>query len=365
MKRPLPYHLFLIYLLLFTGNLFADQKDSATIKLSGYIDTYYAYYTDSVGPGNYQKFPSVDPRSNSFGLDHAMISAQYDGSKYRGIVTAHYGDIPRSIWSPTFNGIMEAHAGVKIASDLWLDAGFFRTHTGAEGLLPKENFASCISISTFYEPYYESGARLDYHPSAKFTVDFYVLNGYNMYEDNNNKKSVGLYACYAFNDNTNIGYTNYIGDDTPLAADTISHLRIYQNIFANYQIGKLKMQMGFDFFLQQNSNIVEQNKTVSTFSGVLNLKYYFNDRFSIYTRGEIFNDPQGFVSTVFPDSTGLLTGYKLWGNTTGIEYKPTENSYIRLEGRKLQMDSNQYIYYWNGAKRNYRLETLLNLGISF
>ena len=365
MRQRLPYYLFLISLLFFMGNLFAQQKDTATIKMSGYADAYYAYYTDSVGIGNYQKFSPVDSKSNSFGLNEATITAQYDGLKYRGIVTAQYGDIPKNLWPPTFVGIMEAHVGVKVCSKLWLDAGFFRTHIGAESLLPKENLATSLSIANYYEPFYESGVRLDYHPTSKIVLDLYIMNGYNIYEDNNNKKSIGVFAVYNFNDNTNIGYSNYIGDDTPLAADTISHTRILQNIFANYQIGKLKMQIGFDYFLQQNSNIIEQNKTVSAYSGLLTFKYYFHNRFSVYDRVEIFNDPQGFVSTVFPDSTGLLTGYKLWGNTTGIEYKPTDNSYIRLEGRKLQMDSNQYIFYWNGAKRNYRLETLLNLGISF
>src|ERR1700722_2857255 len=142
MRQRLPYYLFLISLLFFMGNLFAQQKDTATIKMSGYADAYYAYYTDSVGIGNYQKFSPVDSKSNSFGLNEATITAQYDGLKYRGIVTAQYGDIPKNLWPPTFVGIMEAHVGVKVCSKLWLDAGFFRTHIGAESLLPKENLAT-------------------------------------------------------------------------------------------------------------------------------------------------------------------------------------------------------------------------------
>ena len=69
-----------------------------------------------------------------------MLNAQYDGEKVRGIVTLHFGDIPKATWSGTYNYIMEAHAGVRLCKKLWLDAGFFRTHFGTEGLLPKENF---------------------------------------------------------------------------------------------------------------------------------------------------------------------------------------------------------------------------------
>ncbi len=365
MKRPLLFSLILLFSLLFSAIVDAENKDSATIKVSGYVDAYYAYYTDSVGIGNYQKFPSVDARSNSFGLNHAMITAQYDGDKFRGIVTAHYGDIPRSAWSSTFNGIMEAHAGVRLCSKLWLDAGFFRTHTGAEGLLPKENFTSSVSVSTYFEPYYESGFRLDYHPSSKLSIDLYFLNGYNIYEDNNDKKSLGLNLTYAFNDNANIGYTNYIGDDTPLGADTISHNRIFQNIFANYQVGKLKMQVGVDYILQQNSNIIKQNKTVDCLSGVLSFKFQTTHKFADYMRFELFNDPNGFMAGIITDKNNELTGLKLYGITYGLELKPIDNAYIRLEARELIMDKNQEIFQWNNKPQHNRHEVLLNLGISF
>src|ERR1043166_4416367 len=99
-------------------NTYSQKKDSvvqsvlASIKVSGYVDAYYAYYTDSLGTGAYQKFPSISPRSNQIGLNTAMITASYDGEKARAVVTLHFGDIPRSTWSSTMNNLMEAHAGI-------------------------------------------------------------------------------------------------------------------------------------------------------------------------------------------------------------------------------------------------------------
>src|SRR5437868_14593203 len=108
-------------LLLFSSTSFSQskdsipaKKDSAKIEISGYVDAYYAYYTDSVGAGNYQKFPSVSPRSNQFGLNVAMITAKYSAEKVRGVFTAHFGDIPRSNWSPSYNFIQEAHVGIRL-----------------------------------------------------------------------------------------------------------------------------------------------------------------------------------------------------------------------------------------------------------
>jgi hypothetical protein len=364
--------IFLLYLFLFTfcTITFAQQSEAvaaastpAALKISGYVDGYYAYYTDSVGPADYQKFPTISPRSNNFGLNIAAVSFNYDADKVRGVATLHYGDIPKSAWSPTFNNIMEARVGYHLCKKMWVDVGFFRTHFGTEGLLPKENIASSISIPTFYEPYFESGMRLDYLASDKLTIDLYVLNGYNIYEENNNKKSFGLLATYKLSDKGNIGYSNYIGDDTPDSI-SVSHLRVHNNIFFNYQFGKLKMQIGLDYCMQQNSDTTG-TKSASMFSALASFKYNCCKNFSIYTRGEMLNDPMGFMTGAFTDLDNKTTGYKTSGITGGVEYTPTEASYIRLEARELVFDKAQEIFYSDGYTMNNRTEVMLNLGVSF
>jgi hypothetical protein len=357
------FFLRVLFILFSSATTSAQTKDSASLKITGYADAYYAYYTDSVGPGKFQKFPSVSPRSNQFGLNTAQVTVQYDGEKTRGLITLHYGDIPVSAWSSTFNSIMEAHAGVRLCKTLWLDAGFFRTHVGLEGLLPKENFASAISVSSFYEPYFESGVRLCYNPNNQLAVTLLALNGYNIYEDNNNKKSLGALIMYVLDDKGSIGYSNYTGDDSP-PGEPVSHLRIHNSIFMNYQFGKLKMQAGFDYCEQQHADTTGENSAAYT-SGVFSLKYLCGKSVSVYAREEFFNDPQGCMSGVFTDKNGKLTGYVLTGTTAGVEHKPTDNSYIRMEGRLLVMDKSQEIFYWDGYARNFRFEFMMNMGITF
>ena len=101
------------------------------------------------------------------------------------------------------------------------------------------------------------------------------------------------------------------------------------------------------------------------YSGVASLKYQLKPKYAIAARGEVFNDPQGFMSGVMVDRAGQLTGFKLWGATVGVEYKPNDNTYIRLEGRQIQMDKKQEIFYWDGKNVASRSEILLNIGISF
>ncbi|HEY4800055.1 MAG TPA: outer membrane beta-barrel protein, partial [Bacteroidia bacterium] len=314
---------------------------------------------------NFQKFRSVSPRNNSFGLNTAMFSFRYSAERIRATAILHFGDIPQAVWSPVYTNVMDAHAGVRLCKKIWLDAGFFKTHFGTESFLPKENFTSSVSVNTYYEPYFESGFRINYMLNDKLDIYLFVLNGYNMFVDNNKKKSFGTLFLYNLGKNGNIGYSSYVGDDTPTAADSISHLRVQQNLFINYEIGKLKIQIGGDYCFQQHSQIGNKTGTASMFSGVASAKYQLMNKFAAYGRGEIFNDPQGFMSQVITDANGFLTGYKLWGITAGIEYQPTENSYIRLEGRQIQMDAAQKIFRWNGENRTYRSEILLNTGISF
>ena len=350
--------------LISANSSFGQGKDSSKFTISGYLDFYYALYNDSVGSGKFQKFPTVSPVSNNFGINIAQLSLNYDSRNIRGKVILHYGDLPRSAWAGDHNYIQKAHVGIRIFKDAWIDAGFFRTHFGTEGLLPKENISSSVSTNTFYEPYFESGIRLDYAINAKWLLDIYVLNGYNIFTDNNKKKSIGLYLNFTPNARLNLGYSNYLGDDTPESIN-IPHFRIHQNLFVNYQKDKLTVQAGTDFCLQQNSQLKDTTKWANMFSGVASVKYGFSKNFSVYGRGEFFNDPDGFMSAVISDNTGKLTGYKLWGITTGLEYTPTATSYIRLEGRQLMMNSAQEIFRRDGKNMNSRGEIMLNMGMTF
>jgi len=337
---------------------------SNSISITGYVDAYAAYYTDSVGIGNYQQFPSVSPRSNQFGLNVAMITAKYNADRLRATVALQYGDIPRSAWSGTFNPILEANAGIRICKELWLDAGFFRTHFGTEGLFPKENICNSVSLNTFYEPYFESGVKLNYNPTEKIALNIFLLNGYNMFEDNNEKKSFGLLATYTLGNAGNIGYSNYIGDDSP-QGDSVSHLRFHNNLFFNYAVIGWKFQIGGDYCIQENSDIDQPESSASMFSGVVTAKYTIAKKLSAYARYEFFNDPNGSMSPRMTDVQGNLTGFIAWGITGGAEFRPTDNSYIRFEARTLQFDIYQQIFYWNGEQTNKRMEAMLNLGVWF
>ena len=349
----------IVYLLLLATGCWGQSKDSTSeFKLSGYADVYYARYTDSVGRGNYEKFPVISPKNDEIGLNIIQLTGQYTSEKIRAIVTLHYGDIPAAAWSPQYNMIQEANAGIKLAKKFWVDAGFFKTHIGTEALLPKDNIASSLSIITIYEPWYQAGVKFTYLPNDKFLFCLHILNGYNTFVGTNSKKSAGLSFLYTMNEKFNFGYYNLIGNNVP---DSITgpHTRFLNNFVFNYQFNsKLKAVLGADYIGQQNSGLVDKNMYASVYSAILTLRYQLLTKLGIYGRYEMFNDKEGFLS-------GTMNRYQLNGATIGAEYKPTGNSYIRLEGRELIMADSEKIFRTDGQYTNVRYEAMMNIGVWF
>jgi hypothetical protein len=356
---------FLLFVLSFFTS-FAQVKDTtAAFKFGGYVDAYYAYYTDSVGTGNFQKFPAISPRSNVFGLNVLQLTAQYTSEKIRSSAALFFGDIPVSAWSPVFNYIQEANMGIRLSKKFWLDAGLFKTHIGTEALLPRENIASSLSIITLYEPWFQSGVKLSYAPNTKLSLCLHLLNGYNTFVETNKKKSVGVTVLYLLGEKGSIGYYNLLGDETPDNIKT-SHFRMLHNLVLNYDLNKKwKVSVGVDYISQTHSVIGDSTLTASLFSGILTCRFQMKSKLGIYARVEMFSDPNGFLTGRIVDANKNMTGYIVNGGTLGLEYKATDNSYIRLEGRELIMNPSQTIFNTNGTKTNQRAEIMIHSGIWF
>lgn len=334
------------------------------LTISGYADAYLAYYTDSLPAGTYQRFPAYAPRSNSIGLNIAQLSAAYKSEKARALITLHYGDIPASSWSGTYNAIQEANAGIRLHKKLWLDAGFFRTHIGAEGLYPKENIASSLALVTIYEPYYQAGFKLTYQISKKLEARLYLLNGYNIFEESNRKKSLGMLFTYTFSDSCSLVYANYYGNDAPDSVHT-GNTRFYNNVSFYYERKKMRLTAGLDFAFQQNADYVHAGGTGSMIGGLLAARYTIYRQVNLYTRAEAFYDHDGFLGGFYKDAAGSDKPLKAIGGTLGIEYKPMENAYIRLEGHNLQSYNDVKPFYRDGKYTDRRYETIFSLGAWF
>lgn len=335
------------------------------VSISGYTDVYYAYYSDSVGTDQYQKFPVISPKSNVFGINIVQLSAQYTTDKIRATTTFHYGDIPTGAWSSVNNILQEANIGFRLHKKIWLDAGLFKTHIGTEALLPKDNIASSLALISYYEPWFQSGVKLTYNANDQWQLCLHVLNGYNEFNDNNRFKSIGIAIGYTINSNGTINYNNMLGDELP-DSRTTHHLRFLNNLVFNYQLTSvLKTSIGVDYMIQQHATLPDERKTAAAYGGIFAVKYQIKPMIALYARAELFSDKHGFLTGTFLNTENELTGLKATGITAGMEYKATSNSYIRLEARDMILDKKQHYFRTNGANTNSRFEVMINAGIWF
>lgn len=345
-------------------------EKTPTLTLSGYVDTYYGWFSDEVGRNQLQQYTTVSPRSQQFGLNVAQIGTAYASEKLRGNFILSYGDIAIATWSKEFPFIQEANLGVKLANNLWLDAGFFATHIGTESFLPKNNMLSSTAVATYNEPFYQAGARLSYEGIKNLDAQLWVINGYNYFLDFNDAKSVGLYLSYAFNDNLSLTYTNLFGDEAPDEAN-FTQFRTYQNLYLNAQFNKLYLTLGGDYGTQSNTAFTpseeegEAAEMATMYNALATLRYQFSPQFSVTGRGEVFQDVWGFISGTLPTMGSRDEGLQLVGLTLGTEFRPVENAYLRLESRYLNASDQLQIFSDAGKLSDQRWEILATMGFTF
>lgn len=329
------------------------------VTFNAYVDAYYAYNIDTADA--VRQFASISPYNDEFRINIAQIGAKYTTSKVHAAITLHYGDIPSVNWPASQQFIQEAYAGVSPAKNLWIDAGYFLTHIGAEGLLPRNNYLTSQSLGTYFESFFQSGVRVNYDFSPKVYGAFYALNGNNVFVDNNKNKSFGITLGVKPVTNLELIYNNLLGNEQP--GDLKSKLRLYNNLVVKYTASeKTDLLVGFDFATQEDSKLTDSLASASAFSGLLTVRYKPAERFSLTLRGEFFNDKDAIISPLITNQDSTVSGLKAYGVTLGFEYKPLQNAYVRIEGRVISAANEQKIFSGN---ENVNFESILNMGCEF
>ncbi len=343
----------------------ADSLNASGFKLTGYMDAYYGHYSDRLPVGSYQKFPTSAPISDAFGLNMAMLSLQYQNENVNGILTCHAGDIASSAWSSKHNFIQEAHLGLRLVKKLWLEGGYFRTHLGFESIQPRENIGTSVALTTYYEPYYLSGAKLTYFINDKLSVQVNAFNGFNTFVAINRKKTFGLTTVYEANKNFIISFNSLLSNEQ---ADSIvlSKRRLYNDLYFAYKSKRFNLGFETNFGIQENSDLEDSSKTAYMFSMTLAGKYKIkNDRYSVYARVELFDDRNEILTGPVNNANHQLVGINAFGGNAGLEFKPLPNSYLRFEGRYLHLWNNENIFYTRSKYTNVRLEWIAAMGVWF
>lgn len=359
------------------------EAAASPIKLDFYIDAYYAFDTDShldtdpsptattLGPRGDRPLNAVNFRRNEFNLNTAQVTASTQMDWFRGRTTFQFGTIANSSWAPSkYSAIQEANVGIRPAAnlggegnELWIDGGIFLTHIGNEALLPRYNWLSTLALVTMFEPFYQAGVRASYNWGSLFNLQLHVLNGYGSIEDNNFSKDFGWSIGYSPLSNLSFAWNGQVGDvgnyDAAKKADP-GQIRFYNNINATYQIlPELGVKGQFDV-------ATETGKVY--YGAQLTGRYDFLEKFGVTLRAETIQDAQGMLTSSFDSSDDNTSqGLQGFGVTLGLEYRPLQNAFIRLEGRELVMNptNNAIFMDANGNASSNRFELAANTGFWF
>ena len=331
------------------------------MTLNGYIETYYAWDTDK--DKYLRQYSATSPYRDQFRLVIAQISGAYSTKRFRSAVALHFGDLPDFNWPDigSLKYIQEANIGFSPAKDLWFDFGYFNTHIGSESVYPRYNFFNIFALVTYFEPIYQSGIRVSYN-YKKFYSQLHLLNGYNQLTDNNKNKSIGVQLGFKPNDHFDFTYNNIIGNEEPTESDN-PKVRIQNNFVFKIFAGKyVDMLLGFDYVYQQKSKLADSLLGASLYSGQFSLRVRPVKKLSLSARYEYHSDKDGFLSGVFTNSDGSLSGLEAMGFTLGVEFNPVPFGFLRLESRYLLAKDSQKIFYDN---KNSRLEVVFSAGAGF
>jgi hypothetical protein len=345
--------------LVFNGAKISNQIKNLIypeLKIGGYVSTYFAWYDDETISNGFVQFPTLAPRNKQFALNMALLSMEYKSNHTRGNIGLHFGDVSESIWPSNLKFIQEANAGIKFLKRFWFDAGFFKSHIGIESFQSRENITSSMSILSYHEPYFFSGAKLTYLVNDKLTLQANVFNGYSDYSDQNDNKVFGFSTVYTMNDNFTLTYNLLSSDESPITANK-SHQRFYNNFYILYFKKKITIGLELNYGTQKNSLKTDTTKTASVYSGLIVAKYQLNSKIATYGRLENFSDKDQILSQT------VDIGKYINGTTIGLEYKHQKNAVLSAEWRVLQSD--KLIFKQGNYNINQRNEFILCLDLWF
>jgi hypothetical protein len=293
----------------------------------------------------------------------ALVTLHFQHPGLRAAVGLQMGDIPASAWSNDFNWIQEANAGFRLHPKIWIDGGLFRTHIGLESIQPRENICQSVSLVTYFEPYYLSGIKLSYTPGPRLTFQAQVFNSFNGFTENNRKKAVGISCMYEPRNTLSLTSNLLFSDDAPTGSS--SKRRLYWNTFGSWRKGRWLAGAELNGGVQSQLDAAAKRSAIWMYSAMFSARYQLTNSRFIYSRLEIFRDPNEMLTGPVLDRNHSLVGLQVEGLTMGFEWRPFLNAHIRLEGRGLYTRQDEMIFSFYSKSADYRTELLASMGIWF
>ncbi len=366
------------------GSMTVDELRKA-LGVSFYFQGGYGYNTRN--PSSQENDLRIfDHEANSFSLDLAQIRFQKDadvgglgynfkfsfGETAKFIHSAGLG--PQTLSPQMSPGVTDTTPfdltqafvtyNAPLGKGLQISFGKFVAPETAEVIEAIDNFNYSRSFLFNYAvPFTLTGIKTYYAFSDAFNAAFYLVNGWDVTDDNNTGKTVGLSfgvtPVQPFNMAFNFLYgpeQDHNNSNERFLFDWVGTLTATKN---------LTFVLNTDYATEQNVLTALGSHDARWYGIAGYTRYSFNDWFAVAGRGEWFNDPEGVrTSTALTSNTSTPTmptgiGRTLKEGTFTTEFKVAKNLILRPEYRHDWSD--QYSF---DAGR-YKTQDTLSLGVMY
>lgn len=362
LKKTTLITLFTIGLCLIYGKTWAQTDSSQNpLKISAYVDTYYAYNSQQTADHAMPPFLYSYSRNKEFNINLAVLQAQYSDENKRanlGIMTGTYTNLNLATEPGVLKNIYEANIGVKLSKNqnIWLDAGVLPSHIGFESAKGIDNWNLTQTILADNSPYYETGVRLSYtSKNQHWYMAGFATNGWQRIQrlDGNNTIALGHQITYT-NEKLTLNSSSFVGNVYP---DSVKRMRYYHNLYARYWVSpKLGLTAGVDVGAEQKSkNSTQYNYW---YASTAIIRYQFAPKWFVSGRWELFHDKNTTLIEITNPGSFIISGY-----SANIDFQIHKNIWWRIEAEQFHSKDPIFSVNNNLVRDNYTLTTSLAIAL--
>jgi len=304
---------------------------SGHIAIGGYVDTYFGYNFSNTKDSSIPYYVS-SARNNQFQINLAYLQLRYQAKGLRARFTPGVGTYMNDNYADepgTLKNIVEANVGVLLSEKrkIWVDMGVFTSHYTNESAISKDQLMYTRSFAPENVPYYLSGVKMTMPLSKKVNAYFYLLNGWQVIEDNNKGKSIGTQLEYQPNPTMIFNWNTYAGDER--STDHPDYrTRFFTDVYWIYQPNKRISATSCIYVGKQKmADETSRNWWQANVIG----RYNFTDRWSLSGRFEYFTDPDLVLMSPVTSSNS----FSAFSSGLCVNYKVYDNALLRMEMKQL------------------------------
>ena len=282
--------------------------------LSGFVDTYYGYNSNQPAD-RINQYHNFEINSGQFGLN--MIELVAD--KAPDAATSRLGYHIAVGFGQAINQVNATEVGpggtvsnfdqylkegyleylAPVGKGLQMNFGKFVTPAGAEVIESKDNWNYSRGLLFAWAiPYFHYGMSAKHTFNDKYALSAYLVNGWNNSVDNNSGKTTGFTFAWTPNKKVSLIENYLVGPEASNFNGTFRHLS--DTVLTYSPTAKLSLMANYDYgqdHFMDTSVAPPVTGPLAHWSGIAGyIKYAFDDRWTFATRGEYFDDHDGFAT---------------------------------------------------------------------